>query len=73
MNNLSEKDAYLAMFAFLENEYEMTKSDDVGAMLGSMSFLKDGNTADPAAWNDWLEAIKKVKSGKVNALLEIKK
>ncbi|BDC34091.1 hypothetical protein Noda2021_00490 [Candidatus Dependentiae bacterium Noda2021] len=29
-------------------------------MLTDMEFLKDGRTLDPAAWQDWLDAIKEV-------------
>lgn len=62
MNETTQKEAYLSMFAFLERYYELTKSDDIGSLLGSMSLLQDGETADPAIWNDWLEAIEKVKN-----------
>ena len=48
------------MTAFLEKYYESTKSDDVGALLGSMIFLEDGGTADPAVWGEWLEAVQEV-------------
>lgn len=72
MGNLSTKDAYLAMFAFLEHRYDMTKSDDLGALLGSMALLKDGGTADSAIWADWLEAVDKASSGRVGADLELK-
>ena len=48
------------MFAYLEALWEETKSDDLGGFLGSMSFLADGGTADPAAWSDWLTAVKKI-------------
>lgn len=69
---MNEREAYLAMFAFLEHRFNLTKSDDLGALLGSMSMLGDGGTADPAIWNDWRHAVSKVKSGHVNADLELK-
>ena len=46
------------MQLFLERYYENTHSDDVGALLGGMSVLRDGGTADPAAWEDWIEAVR---------------
>ena len=49
--------AYTAMFKFLDREYELTKSDDIGALLGGMSLLENGSTADAGAWEDWLEAV----------------
>lgn len=60
------------MFTFLEKHYEMTRSDDLGALLGSMTLLTDGKTADPAIWEDWREAVKKAQTGEVNANMELK-
>ena len=57
---LTEREAFDAMTAFLEKYYESTKSDDVGALLGSMIFLEDGGAADPAVWGEWLEAVQEV-------------
>ena len=48
------------MVKFLEGFFIRTGSDDVGALLGDLQFLADGHTADPAAWNDWLDCIEKV-------------
>lgn len=72
MTNLSEHEAYAAMFAFLDDRYQLTKSDDLGALLGSMSLLPSGGTADPAIWEDWLNAIKKAESGHVRVEMELK-
>lgn len=58
---LTKSEAYLAMYYFLEDLYNLTKSGDLGGFLGGMTILEDGRTADPAAWEDWLNAIKKVK------------
>ena len=67
--SISEKQAYAAMYAFLSHWYEMTQSDDIGSLLGSMSLLPDGSTADPAIESDWQEALSKAKSGKVDPAL----
>jgi hypothetical protein len=72
MKNLSVHEAYTAMFAFLESRYRMTESDELGALLGSMSLLPGGGTADPAIWEDWLNAIKKAESGSVKVNMELK-
>ena len=61
------------MFSFLENYYELTKSDDIGSLLASMSLLQDGGSADPAIWREWLEAIEKTKKGKVDVELKFNK
>ena len=66
---LTEKEAYAAMYAYLVKVYEMTKSDDLGGMLGSMSTLSSGETADPAIWDDWLKCIDDVRKGKVDTAL----
>lgn len=55
---LTKHQAYAAMFRFLEDYYERTKSDDVGSLLGSMRLLNDSNPADPAIAIDWERAIK---------------
>jgi hypothetical protein len=72
VENLSKQEAYAAMFAFLEEIYQRTESDDLGALLGGMSLLKDGGTADPAAWADWEAAVRKVKDRKVNPDLDLR-
>lgn len=61
------------MYAFLERYYDETKSDDVGALLGSMSLLPDGGTADPDVWQDWLESVKKAKEHAVDLSLSLRK
>jgi hypothetical protein len=58
--NLTLKQGYLAMYAYLDALQRRTNSDDLAGFLSSMSILRDGTTADPAAWNDWLEAVKKI-------------
>nr|WP_320167305.1 hypothetical protein [uncultured Methylophaga sp.] len=69
---ISKKEAYLAMYAFLDNYYSLTKSDDIAGLLGELSLLADGGSADPSAKSDWNEALQKALSGKVNAQLQIK-
>ena len=58
-NKLNKLEAFNAMRIFLEQYYEMTSSDDVGALLSIMQFLPDDTTADPAVWEDWSNAVKK--------------
>jgi hypothetical protein len=65
MENLDPKSAYKAMFLFLQKYYRETKSDDVGGLLGGMSFLPQGGTADPASWNDWIKCVQSVLTGEV--------
>ena len=72
MKSLSEHEAYLAMFAFLEHRYRLTESEELGALLGSMSLLPSGGTADPAIWVDWLNAVKDAQSNNVQVNMELK-
>ena len=59
---LTKKQAYLAMLAFLEQYFKQIQSDDIGALLGSMSFLDDGSTADAAMWHEWQHAVELILS-----------
>jgi hypothetical protein len=53
-------EAYKAMYAYLQNYYvQMDKPDEIGALLGDLRLLHDGNPVDRAAWTDWLDAVKK--------------
>jgi len=49
MKTLTVQEAFAAMRVFLENCYEQTQSDDLGALLGDIQLLEDGMTAEPAA------------------------
>ncbi len=57
-------EGYEAMYYFVENLYQETKSDALAGFLGSMRLLNDGKPADPAFWEDWLKAIKKTEKWK---------
>lgn len=50
--------SYKAMLEYLKAYYQRGKSDEIGGMISSMSFLSDGSTADSAAWSDWEESFK---------------
>lgn len=54
-------EAYCAMIDYLDKYYFTTYSDDLGSLLDGMVFLADGKTVDSAAWEDWLDAINKIK------------
>ena len=64
---LTREEAFWAMYSFLESYYSQTKSDDIGALLGSLSMLADGVCADSAMQGDWNEAVQKAVSGGVDA------
>lgn len=66
--NLMEKEAYAAMYTYLLKD-ELTQSDNIGGLLGSMSTRSDRTTADSAVWNEWLEYVNLVKQKKVDTRL----
>lgn len=51
-DKITVKTAFAAMYLFLENEYRLTNSGEIGGLLGGMSLLVEGGTADPAVWDD---------------------
>lgn len=69
--SMSVKEAYIAMYIFLENEYKLTGSSDIGGLLGGLSLLANGSTADPAAWSDWVDAVRKALTGSNDISLKI--
>jgi len=54
---LTQLQGYNAMFKLLDNYYKKTKLEEIMSLLPGMLFLVDGDTADPAIWDDWIEAI----------------
>lgn len=73
MPQLTDRQAYLAMFHFLQEKYRMGGLDDLGGLLGSMSLLADGSTADPAFADDWRQAVEAALSGTVDSALRLEK
>jgi hypothetical protein len=61
---ISPEQAFAAMFIFLDEYYRRTSGKAALAdVLGDIQLLQDdGIPADPAAWGDWLAAIKAVLS-----------
>ena len=71
---MTDDEAYAAMFYFLEQYWEQVKgADDNGILAGllsDMSLLQDGTTADPAARQNWNEAVDfALKGGKATHLI----
>ena len=58
---LSFDEAYRAAFYFLEAYYQRGKSDEIAGLLGAMSLLQDGGSADPAQIMDFRRAVEKAK------------
>ena len=58
---LTPREAYAAMFRYLEQYYGRTQADDVGALLGDLQLNEEGEPFDSAVRQDWIEAINWVK------------
>lgn len=71
--SLTVREAYLAMFSFLEDYYNRTKSDEVGSLLSGMCLMTDGEPMDVAYWDEWEQAVKKAVSGEVDAEMRLTK
>ena len=61
---LTPIEAYRVMLAFLEGYYDRTQSDDVATLLGELALTSDGRSMDPAAVDDWMNAVKELKGKK---------
>lgn len=70
-DRLTAKEAYLAMYAFLELHYRRSGMDDLGVLLGGMSLLEDGSPADPSAWTAWEAAMVAAHTRSVDADLHL--
>lgn len=59
---MTQQQAFEAMILFLEHHFNRTQSDDIAALLGDLQLLDDGLTADPAAWQEWMQCVATVES-----------
>lgn len=70
-DKLTVQQAYAAMYWYLSNLYEATRSDELGGLLGGMSLLSDNKPADPAIWDDWLKAVEKATGGEASIGIDL--
>ena len=71
-SRLTPQEAYAAMYLFLSELYDRGGYDELGGILGGMSLLEDGTTADPAYWHDWLLIVEKSRGQNPDMGLHIK-
>jgi hypothetical protein len=58
---LSAEQGFQAMSRFLERYYNRVgRKGDLAAVLSDIQMMDDGRPADPAAWGDWLKAVRMV-------------
>lgn len=63
MYTLNEREAFEAMTGFLTAFYRRT-GGDMQTLMADIRILPDGQTGDPAAWDDWLESVVHVKEAR---------
>ena len=59
-NKLNIEQAYDAMIDFLDGYRGRITSADVAAILQDMKLITAGTSADPVAWNNWVESVDKI-------------
>jgi hypothetical protein len=59
---LTVEQAYQVMLAFLEREVELTESLDLADLLAGYKLGDDGQASDPALWDEWMEAVGRVRT-----------
>ncbi|HEU5219124.1 MAG TPA: hypothetical protein VFU23_10725 [Gemmatimonadales bacterium] len=60
---LDLEQAYLAMFAFIEEYWNVvSRPAEIGDLLGRMRYTPGAGTTDPEMWKRWLAAIEKVQA-----------
>jgi hypothetical protein len=61
---LSAEQAFQAMAQFLEQYYvRVGRKGELATVLSDIQTMPDGRPADPAAWEDWLDAVRVVLEG----------
>jgi len=45
-------------------EFAQRAGDDLMTLIGDTGIEADGGPTDPAAWDDWLASVAKIRSGK---------
>ncbi len=56
---LNEKQALRAMIHFVD-QFADRAGDDLATLVGDIYLDDHGHTFDPAAWDDWLDCVKRV-------------
>lgn len=59
---LSPQEAFHVMADYIWR-YAQSAGDDLITLLGDTTLLADGQPTDPAAWEDWLASVARIKCG----------
>lgn len=60
---LTLRESFLAMTDFIW-EFAKRAGDDLMTLIGDTGIEADGGPTDPAAWDDWLASVAKIRAGK---------
>lgn len=60
---LTSRQAFLAMTDFIW-QFAQRAGDDLMTLIGDTGIEADGGPTDPAAWDDWLASVAKIRAGK---------
>jgi hypothetical protein len=63
-HTLTVEQAYRAMLAFLEREVDLTECSDLADLLAGYRLDGNGRVSDPALWDEWMDAVAQVMTGK---------
>ena len=69
MINLDEREAFAAMRMDLTEFYDRT-GGDMATLMTDIEIQADGESLDPAAWQDWLRCVREVKGRGVTGSLD---
>jgi hypothetical protein len=61
-NHLTPREAFLVMSDFIW-EFAQRAGDDLLTLIGDTGIEDDGGPTDPAAWEDWLASVERIRSG----------
>ena len=59
---LTAREAFLVMSDFIWH-YAQSAGDDLITLIGDTALEADGQPTDPAAWDDWIASVGRIKSG----------
>lgn len=59
---LTPEEGFRAMFAFLHSYWSEFKTATLADVLGDLQPAEDGQSSDPAEWQDWLRAVESDRS-----------
>lgn len=72
--SLSYREAYVAMFNFLDELSSKFGNDaEIGGILGSLSFLNDEKPIDQSFWKLWVESVERAKRDDSDINLKLEK